>query len=283
MNRTERRAAERKALKLARRAGFPLPETPTPAAPQPAPIAPPRASDFRVITPKSPISDAKLAANRANAQHSTGAKTEAGRAASSQNRTTHGLARHNGVFRILPNEDAAGFEALKAGLIAEHQPTTTTEAILINTMAESHWLAQRAQSFVNCTCDFETGLIAHPDRFTLYQRYQTTHTRAFHKALTDLLKLRAEKRKEASGFEAQTRKQEELRIKNEKHEIKKEAHYWDVLRKDAAACNQIAANTTQQIKALKEDPGFEAQYHAELAKHGLQPNSLRMATAKAGA
>ena len=78
-------------------------------------------------------------------------KTEAGRAISSQNRTTHGLARHNGVFIFLPAEDRNGFEALKVSLAAEHKPTTETESILINGMAESHWLANRAQTLQN-TC-----------------------------------------------------------------------------------------------------------------------------------
>jgi len=68
----------------------------------------------------------RAAINRANAQHSTGAKSESGRHASSQNRTTHGLARHNGPFSLLEWEDPAAFEALKAGLVAEYQPATTT-------------------------------------------------------------------------------------------------------------------------------------------------------------
>jgi hypothetical protein len=37
-------------------------------------------------------------------------KTETGRAISSQNRTTHGLARHNDAFALLSAEDP-GFEA----------------------------------------------------------------------------------------------------------------------------------------------------------------------------
>jgi hypothetical protein len=289
MNRTERRAAARQALKLARKAGFPT-ETPQPvptptveaspitSIPEPGIPFPPLSS----LTPEQPpISDARLAANRANSQHSTGPKTAAGRAASSQNHTSHGLARHNGVFSLLASEDPTGFEALKAALLAEHQPTTETESILVATMAEAHWLANRAQNLQTSCFDSPTGHISDPKMFSLYLRYQTTHTRAFHKSLNDLLKLRTEKRKAELGFEAQNRKQDELRIKNEKHEMKKQSHYWDVLRKDAEACFQIAANATQQVKAAKEDPGFEAQYAAELAKHGLDRHPSRAATATA--
>jgi hypothetical protein len=226
-------------------------------------------------------SAAQLAANRANSQHSSGPKTESGRATSSQNHTSHGLARHNGAFVLLSSEDPNGFEALKAALTTEHQPSTETESIFVTTMAESHWLANRAQNLQAGCFDPQTGQITDPKMFTLYLRYRTTHTRAFHKSLIDLLKLRAETRKTQNGFEAQNRKQEELRIKNEQHEMKKQTHYWDILRKDAEACHQLAANTTQQVNATKENPGFEAQYAAELVKRGLQRHPTRAATATA--
>ena len=285
MNRKERRAAAHKELKLARKAGFPT--QPQPPTPEPRTTTMPTVTgipepgipfpSLSSMTPKQPISAAQLAANRANAQHSTGPTSPAGRAASSQNRTTHGLARHNATFILLATEDPTGFEALKAGLAAEHQPATETESIFVLTMAESHWLANRAQNLQATCFDETTGKIADPKMFSLYLRYQTTHTRAFHKSLNDLLKLRAERRKTENGFEAQNRKAEELRIQNEKHEMKKQAHYWDVLRKDAEACHQLAANTAQQVKAAKEDPGFKAQYDAELAKLGLQHSHSRCA------
>jgi hypothetical protein len=103
--------------------------------------------------------------------------------------------------------------------------------------------------------------------FSLYLRYQTTHTRAFHKSLNDLVELRAETRKQQNGFEAQTRKEEELRLKTERHAVKKQTHYWEVLKKDAETCFRIGKNVSQSRKAAAEDPGFEAQYTAELAKH----------------
>jgi hypothetical protein len=254
MNRTERRAAAHKDLKLARKAGFPTPH----------PIPPPAAATQPAVVPETPISDAQLTANRANAQLSSGPKTDAGRAVSSQNRTTHGLARHNGAFVLLSTEDPNGFEALRASLAAEHQPSTETESILINGMAESHWLANRAQTLQNTCLDPQTGQIANPSLFSLYLRYQTTHTRSFHKCLNDLAKLRSEKRKAENGFEAQNRKNKELRIKNELHEMKKEHHEWDIRLKDAAFCHRVGMNVSRNNQAIREDPGFEAQYMAEV-------------------
>ena len=193
------------------------------------------------------ISDARLAANRANAQHSTGPITEIGRATSAQNHTIHGLARHNGTFKLLASEDPAGFEALKHSLAEEHLPTTETESILVSTMAESHWLSNRAQNLQATCFDETTGQIADPKLFSLYLRYQTTHTRAFHKSLNDLVKLRAERRKAEHGFEAQD-------IKNEQHEMKKQAHYWDLLKKDAEACYRVGQNVAHATKQGRGKP-----------------------------
>jgi hypothetical protein len=117
--------------------------------------------------------------------------------------------------------------------------------------------------------------------FSLYLRYQTTHTRAFHKSLNDLLKLRAETRKQQNGFEAQTRKEEELRIKNERHQMKKERHYWDLLLKDAEFCHRAGQNVAATSKAALENPGFEAQYTAEIER--LLENRRSEATQSAAA
>jgi hypothetical protein len=115
-------------------------------------------------------------------------------------------------------------------------------------MAESHWLANRAANLQAGCFDEQTGQIADAKLFSLYLRYETAHTRAFHKSLNDLLKLRAERRKEKNGFEAQTRKQEELRLKNESHEMKKQTHYWDVIKKDAEACFRIGKTSRKTAK-----------------------------------
>jgi len=260
MNRKERRAAAHKDRKLARKAGFPVP--------QPAP-PPPAAAPEPVVIPETPqpvkeISPAQLTANRANAQLSTGPKSEIGRAISSQNRTTHSLARHNGAFVLLSTEDPNGFEALKASLAEEHGPTTETESILINSMAESHWLANRAQTLQNTCLDPATGQITDASLFSLYLRYQTTHTRAFHKCLNDLVKLRSERRKAENGFEAQNRKNEEIRIKTERHAMKKEHHEWDVRLKRCELGSQVTKNLIANVNATIQNPAFEAQFEAEM-------------------
>jgi hypothetical protein len=76
-----------------------------------------RAAERETIS--TTISEAQLAANRANAQHSTGQTSEAGREKSSQNRITHGLA---GTFRLLGWEDPEQFKELATSLYNEHKP-----------------------------------------------------------------------------------------------------------------------------------------------------------------
>ena len=149
---------------------------------------------------------AQVAANQANAQHSTGPKTEGGRAASCLNNFRHGLA---GVqFSVLPGECEEEYATLLAGLKAEHQPRTVTECILVEKLAQHFWLSQRAQRYADLSMDNEK-------QFSLFLCYQTTNDRAFHKCLDQLLKLRAEKRKAEIGFESQKQKESEEARKQE--------------------------------------------------------------------
>ncbi len=121
--------------------------------------------------------------NRENAAHSTGPRSEPGKLASSRNSLQHGLA--SGQI-IIPGEDPSQFEALLNDLLAEHQPSTSTEELLVREMAQSYWLTQRALRLQN-ECFNRDGV--DEKRLSLFLRYQTTHERAFHKALNTLLKL----------------------------------------------------------------------------------------------
>jgi hypothetical protein len=93
-------------------------------------------------------------------------------------------------------------------------------------MAQHHWLRNRAE-LLQSNCFADDGSIDEK-RLALYLRYQTTHERAFHKCLNDLLKIRAEKRRAETGFESQKRKQEKHDRKQEQHQMKKDVHKWAV-------------------------------------------------------
>src|SRR5271165_6202113 len=114
--------------------------------------------------------------------HSTGPRTPAGLARSSQNARTHGLSSLTSVFVLLPGEDPKEWVELVRDLTDEFHPASRTERILVNDMAQSHWLTQRA-------INLQTSHIEDPKAFALYLRYQTTHHRAYYRALKQLLAL----------------------------------------------------------------------------------------------
>jgi hypothetical protein len=185
--------------------------------------------------------ESQIEANRENAKFSTGPKTEAGKAASALNNTRHGLA---GAFRVLPTESQSDFDTLLATLSEEHQPATFTETTLVEAMAQHHWLRQRSLHLESSCYDPATGQITDQKQLALYLRYQTTHERGFHKAMNDLLKLRAAKRKDQIGFESQQRADRE----KERHEMKKERHKWDIALAEAKVDGQQLHDLNRDIK-----------------------------------
>ena len=203
--------------------------------------------------------DAQICANRENAQHSTGPVTESGKAASCQNNFRHGLA--GGSFSVLPHEDQDEFDALLCGLHAEHRPSTLTEQLLVQKMAQHYWLSQRALSLQDeCATDEDLTLDQQQKQLALFLRYQTTNDRAFHKCLNDLLKLRAEKRRIEIGFESQrrreadeTRKQAALALRESAEKRKQELHKWSVLLAEAKLNHQfVLTNDLELDQTLAE-------------------------------
>jgi hypothetical protein len=160
---------------------------------------------------------AQILANQENATHSTGPITEEGKAASAQNHFKHGFCAH---FRVLEYESTDSYQELITALQTEHQPATPTENILVDRMAQHHWLSQRAQ-FLQSSL-FTEGHFSKEEQklFALYLRYQSGNDRAFSKCLTDLVKLRSEKRKQEIGFEREKQRIAEETRKQESHEAK---------------------------------------------------------------
>jgi hypothetical protein len=88
---------------------------------------------------RRPVSAAQLAANQANAQASTGPRTEEGKARSSQNAVKHGLYSRRSMERLAGKENAearAEYDAHLAGLQASWQPQGEQEETLVDNMAD---------------------------------------------------------------------------------------------------------------------------------------------------
>ena len=85
-------------------------------------------------------SDRQLAANRLNAQKSTGPRTLEGKTRSSQNAFKTGIHAESQIIR---GETAEAFQALTAGYYDEYQPATASQRALVDTMISNEWLLRR--------------------------------------------------------------------------------------------------------------------------------------------
>ena len=148
----------------------------------------------------------RAAANRANAQKSTGPKSEQGKTVSSQNAFKHGI---YSKAVIIPGEDPAKFEALRADLAAEHRPVGVTEEILVDEIAQHYWRMKRyrtleAQMYKSKGMNAEgsvaldTANLVHCidlGLFTSIQRALNSAERSFYRALKTLREMQ-----QARGF-----------------------------------------------------------------------------------
>ncbi len=151
--RSIRRAAERKAKKLARKAD------PT-SAPAPAQISSPEVladqpalpNQAKTLSSEEPtlftapisqtnlLSSAKLNANRANAQLSTGPTTAQGKAKACLNAVKTAL---TGRTVLLPADDAAAYEQHVLAYTKELRPITQRECDLVQSIADTAWRLKR--------------------------------------------------------------------------------------------------------------------------------------------
>jgi len=83
---------------------------------------------------------AQVEANRLNAQHSTGPRSDAGRARAARNAVRHGLFCRDVV---LAGEDPAELEALRDGLLARLAPRDAVEGLIAEEIVAAAWKLRR--------------------------------------------------------------------------------------------------------------------------------------------
>ena len=142
-------------------------------------------------------SAAQIVANQANAQHSTGPRTEEGKQHSAQNATKHGLCGRQVV--ILPGEEDA-FSAHLDGLSADLQPLGALEETLFQQIVHASWNLRRcriaeAQLFAQSSDLTMDPLLddkneAKLRRIDIYARRAQS---AFHRAVSELRALQTER------------------------------------------------------------------------------------------
>ena len=168
-------------------------------------------------------SAAQIAANLTNSRLSTGPNTETGKQTAAANSLKHGLTSKRVV---IPGEDPAAFEQLRAEMHADWKPATNQEAVLVEQIAQHAWRLERArrvetasfQAFMpnlQATPKVVKGgriemLPTDPDEamaaafhanakaFDNLRRYETAIERSYYKAIAELRKLQAERRQQQS-------------------------------------------------------------------------------------
>jgi hypothetical protein len=114
-------------------------------------------------TSASRISEAQLTANRANAQLSTGSRSETGKRVSSLNAVKTGL---TGRTVLLPSDDAVAYQQLVESFFRDHQPKTGREYEAVQSLADTQWRLQRIPALEMAI--FARGRVQFAEQFAEY-------------------------------------------------------------------------------------------------------------------
>jgi hypothetical protein len=149
-----------------------------------------QASDAVAQPSDAVISPQKLAANRRNAQRSTGPKTAAGKAISSWNSLQHGLLSK----RLVESSDQKKeqFSQFLASAQQDLEPVGALEQLLVEKIAHEYW-----RLGIAARCETQEFTKSSPFEYTPYAntsidrilRYQTTINRQLFQAISQLERL----------------------------------------------------------------------------------------------
>jgi len=146
----------------------------------------------------------QIAANRRNAEKSTGPRSAEGKAASSRNALKTGL-YCRGI--IIGKENPQQLDELEAAFTAEYAPATPTERSLVDSLVHLEWMLRRYRWLESevwyATLDLLTpdkreatwtghAFIDHP-AISRIHRLRTATQRSFHETVTKLRAIQAER------------------------------------------------------------------------------------------
>jgi hypothetical protein len=114
--------------------------------------------DFEASSQDRPASQKRIEANRQNAQHSTGAKTQAGREKSKMNALKNAL---TGQTVLLPSDDALAYKAFIASIYTQWSPDDDQEIRLTQLIADTEWRIHRVAALE--TNIFAVGRLEQPE------------------------------------------------------------------------------------------------------------------------
>ena len=164
------------------------------------------------------MTQAKIEANRRNAQKSTGPRTPSGKAIAAMNALKHGLCAHTPV---VPGEDPAEFATFAAGWVDHLQPSDPHQSSLAEQVILAAWQLRRVPQIraglfaLQMRCDSQRNEPVHPyamnlDAYAQMSRIDRHHVvleRTFRQCLKELKELQTadsadyaeEERLEAKG------------------------------------------------------------------------------------
>ena len=141
------------------------------------------------------VSEAQLAANRANAQHSTGPRTAEGKAHSSKNGWKHGL---TGQTLVMTERRPRPLQKFSTQIIATLAPAGALEEDLAQSIAMDRWRLNRIKAIeqnifaMGESADEETFL-AHAKQLNLLTLYESRIGRGVERTMKELKQLQAER------------------------------------------------------------------------------------------
>lgn len=148
------------------------------------------------------LSLAQTAANRENAVHSTGPRTEEGKSRSAANATSHGL---SSAFRVVPHEDQDEFQQMFQAFQSEFNLATAHENCLVDQMAHARWKLARIQRLESRMFELmldpgdpDSALAARmldggANACATLQRYATAAERSYYKAHREFMDSRKDR------------------------------------------------------------------------------------------
>jgi hypothetical protein len=172
----------------------------------------------------------QLAANRRNAQKSTGPRTAEGKKAVRLNAVKHGM---TAKVIVMPHESAPDYHEIRAALIEDYAPATSQELMLVDQVAAGYWRTIRARRFETAMFDNQlrthkrvAGMDPRPDpvkddegcavilqaessdSLRNYFRYDGAISRDYYRAIAALERAQAARRREEDRRERKARQQE---------------------------------------------------------------------------
>ena len=165
-------------------------------------------------------SAAQIAANRANAQKSTGPRTVEGKKKASMSALKHGLTAQT---LVLPHEEPLAYGQMRESLYDQYQPATEQECMLVDQLVSAWWRTIRVRQMETDMFDLQIRTLnnAYPDKpksklsdrqalavrfvtesendFRNFMRYDAAIERAFYRALNTLEKLQAARKKQEAA------------------------------------------------------------------------------------